>query len=147
MIRKDSGVFPNKELTLCEKFANGLQDQYIRREAKRLLKFKPSDFYEFRDEIIQYSEEETADRNTISNSETVTRDHEQPTATPSTDFSELKRVIEAQQKQIDSLTSLFKNTTMEHRSSQPPVCYYCNQVGHIKRRCPLLLKTGQSENK
>ena len=40
VIRKDSGVFPNKELTLCEKFANGLQDQYIRREAnpyKKLL--------------------------------------------------------------------------------------------------------------
>lgn len=58
VIRKDHKAFPSKHLTLCEIFANGLSDSFLRKEVKRLLRNKPADFHKFRDEIIIFSDEE-----------------------------------------------------------------------------------------
>jgi hypothetical protein len=116
IIRKDRHLFPNKDLTLCEKFVSGLCDSFLRKEAKRLLRKNPTDFYTFRDEIITLSEEkEFAEQkqsavtdkaaNTISDQGSL---NTQPSVVaPCTD--QLLKIIEAQQKQIDSLAGLIRN--------------------------------------
>lgn len=162
VVRKDSSVFPNKHLTLCEKFANGLSDSSLRKEAKKLLRIKPTEFHTFRDEIIVFSEEEETADNTIATSTkpNTTNDQQnlntQTTDSPTTD--QLLKIIEAQQKQIDSLTGLIRDCgtsqqTRENRnySRSPPLCYQCGRVGHIQRNCrstkPRETTTGSSENK
>ena len=69
---------------------------------------------------------------------------------------QLYKIIEAQQKQIDSLTSMIRDReagqqTKESRnySRPPPVCFECGKVGHIKRNCRSKLRetaTKTSEN-
>ena len=162
VVRKDSSVFPNKHLTLCEKFDNGLRDSSLRKEAKKLLRIKPTEFHTFRDEIIVFSEEEETADNTIATStkpNTTNDQHNlntQTTDSPTTD--QLLKIIEAQQKQVDSLTGLIRDCgtsqqTRENRnySRSPPLCYQCGRVGHIQRNCrstkPRETTTGSSENK
>lgn len=115
------------QIPLCGKFANGFSDSFLRKEAKRLLCNKPADFHKFRDGIIIFSEEE----------ETLGKRPVSPSHTNAIN-DELLKIIEAQQKQIDSLTGLIRyrginNGTSETRNSNrlPPVCYECGKVGHI----------------
>lgn len=161
VIRKDRSVFPNKHITLCEKFANGLRDSLLRKEAKKLLRNEPTDFHKFRDEIILFSEEEEMidkDSANSTHSNTISDQHNlntQPSDSPTTE--QLLKIIEAQQKQIDSLTGLIRDRgtsqhTKENRDfyRSPPVCYECGKVGHMQRNCrskPSETTAGSSENK
>ena len=161
VIRKDPKAFPSKHLTLCEKFANGLSDSFLRKEAKRLLRNKHADVHKFRDEIIIFSEEgETLGKRSASPSHTNTINDElnlntQPADSPTTEH--LLKIIEAQQKQIDSLNGLIKDRGTNNRTSEtqnsnrpPPVCYECGKVGHIQRNCrskPIQTSNGSSENR
>ena len=148
VIRKDASVFPNKYIALSEKFANGLRDPFLRKEAKRLLRNNPTEFHRFRDEIILFSEEEeTTDKRTVippvNKPNTI---NDQPSLSSQTSDTssadKLLKIIEAQQKQIDSLTTMVKDCrtvqqTKENSNSSrpPPVCYLCGKIGHVKKYC------------
>lgn len=144
VIKKDNTVFPDKERTLCERFVNGLHDKYMRKEAKRLFrrKFDKIDFYHLRDEMILLSEEEEFESTQVSPCETkktsdrpqsVISDHPslntKSSDAPSTD--DLLKIIQAQQKQIDSLTGYMKDSenkqqTMERHTTQTPIDRFTN---------------------
>lgn len=137
VIKKDNTVFPDKEKTLCERFVNGLHDKYMRKEAKRLFrrKFDKIDFYHLRDEMILLSEEEESTQ--VSPCETKIKTSDRPQSvisdhpnlnTKSSDVpstEDLLKIIEAQQKQIDSLTGYMKDSanklpTTERHTTQTP---------------------------
>lgn len=75
--------------------------------------------------------------NTISDQQNL---NTQPTDSPTTE--QLMKIIEAQQKQIVTLTGLIRDRgtnqhTRENREfyRSPPVCYECGKVGHMQRSC------------
>ena len=57
--KRDSNVFPDKQRTLCDQFANNLLDPLIRKKMKQLVRRNPTmEFFTLRDEAIEFSEEE-----------------------------------------------------------------------------------------
>ncbi|KAK3104110.1 hypothetical protein FSP39_024498 [Pinctada imbricata] len=170
--KKDDSVFPNKERTLCEQFANSLSDPFIRKEMKRLVRSNPGmEFFDLRNEAILLSEEE---ENSVSvrkvdlndkAGETSSMCNESQNLKPKSDdhsgissnVEQLLKVVEAQQKQIDSLTTLMKDQSLNKQYTprwnydqvprwnydQAPrwnndqrKCYKCNRTGHVQRNCP-----------
>lgn len=122
VIRKYHKAFPSKNLTLCKNIATGLNDSFLRKEAKRLLRNKPADFHKFRDDFIIFSEDkETLGKRPASPSHTNTINDElnlntQPADSPTTEH--LLKIIEAQQKQIDSLNGLIRDLGTNNRTSE-----------------------------
>ena len=50
---KNVDIIPNPDLTLCEQFAQNVNDNSLRRELKRLIRQHPEmNFLDFRDEAI-----------------------------------------------------------------------------------------------
>lgn len=64
---KNTDIIPNPDLTLCEQFAQNVNDISLRRELKRLIRQQPDiHFLDFRDEAILFSEDEEKNRSKCS---------------------------------------------------------------------------------
>lgn len=116
--RKDRSLFPNKHSTLCEKFADGLRDSLLRKEATAQWTY-----------ILP----------------------QVPTNSPT--LEQLLKIIEAQQKQIYSLTGWIRDreTSIQRKAGIFIVHLLCaiNAV-HMQRNCrskPSETTVGSSENK
>ncbi|XP_063404607.1 uncharacterized protein LOC134688069 [Mytilus trossulus] len=81
---KDSTWMPNKEKTLCDQFSQNVQDSYLRKHLKQIVRAQSHiPFLDLREEAIMWSEEEEyKDKryNTKMKSETTDTVPEEPTA-------------------------------------------------------------------
>ena len=126
------------------------------------------DFFSLRDEAILLSEEEeSVSRGTVTMHKKKTNEvTEKSTGEQTMDkkidkelnVEQLLKVVDAQQKQIDSLVSLMKQQSVNktgpgaigvYRNRRPIgniECYRCHKIGHVQRDCHVKLDEEQKEN-
>ena len=128
VLKKDSGVVANPELTLCEQFAQNVLDSSLRKELKRLVRQNPHyEFFEFRDEAIAYWEDE--ERHSYG--------------------ACARKIVEAEVEQhIESLTKLLERQSVTPRQpnygfgpkrdgyDRKRTCFNCGSENHLIRNCP-----------
>ncbi|CAG2241730.1 unnamed protein product [Mytilus edulis] len=120
---KDSTWMPNKEKTLCDQFSQNVQDSYLRKHLKQIVRAQSHiPFLDLREEAIMWSEEEEyKDKryNTKTKSETTDTVPEEPTtdvcaskdktdssSEQSDKFNQLLGIVQKQSEQIETLTKI-----------------------------------------
>ena len=136
----------NADRTLKDKFTEGVRDDHLRRELRRLLMDDERlPFWMFRDRAIKYmgSEIEIEDsknsKSTKSKAQVVNQQVTEVTGACNSQFMDM---LKSQQEQISKLTSVIEG--MKTAKTKPGffkkkvdrVCYLCNEPGHIVRNCP-----------
>ena len=145
---KNVDIIPNPDLTLCEQFAQNVNDNSLRRELKRLIRQHPEmNFLDFRDEAILYSEDEEKSKSTRIPEKYIVRETK-PEATHKPDRRELDKLLEVikrQEHNIDNLTKLLEQQSVSQSKQQnrpfsrPQFrrrCYFCKSENHLQRDCP-----------
>ncbi|CAG2240915.1 unnamed protein product [Mytilus edulis] len=120
---KDSTWMPNKEKTLCDQFSQNVQDSYLRKHLKQIVRAQCHiPFLDLREEAIMwFEEEEYKDKryNTKMKSETTDTLPEEPTtdvcaskdktdssSEQSDKFNQLLGIVQKQSEQIETLTKI-----------------------------------------
>ena len=165
VLKKDSGVVANPELTLCEQFAQNVLDSSLRKELKRLVRQNPHyEFFEFRDEAIAYWEDEerysygacarksseAEVKPEVSDNRTVPKETGSETGEKEPDIrlSGYLDVIKKQEQHIESLTKLLERQSVTPRQpnygfgpkrdgyDRKRTCFNCGSENHLIRNCP-----------
>ncbi|XP_071130335.1 uncharacterized protein [Mytilus edulis] len=162
---KDSTWMPNKEKTLCDQFSQNVQDSYLRKHLKQIVRAQSHiPFLDLREEAIMWSEEEEyKDKryNTKTKSETTDTVPEEPTtdvcaskdktdssSEQSDKFNQLLGIVQKQSEQIETLTKIV-NTKQQPTSynsrynrfepqRRTLLCFRCNEPGHKIADCPVV---------
>nr|XP_034337918.1 uncharacterized protein LOC117692829 [Crassostrea gigas] len=147
---KNTDIIPNPDLTLCEQFAQNVNDISLRRELKRLIRQQPDiHFLDFRDEAILFSEDEEKNRSKCSTDRHTTEkqaaESSQKSEKTTHGIDKYLEVIQRQEQNIDNLTKLLERQTVSKSKEQYRVpypqlnrrrCYTCKSENHIQRNCP-----------
>ncbi|XP_078333603.1 uncharacterized protein LOC144625635 [Crassostrea virginica] len=155
---KNADIIPNPDLTLCEQFAQNVNDNSLRRELKRLIRQHPEmNFLDFRDEAILYSEDEEKSNSTRIPEKYTVRETK-PEATHKPDRGELDKLLEVikrQEHNIDNLTKLLEQQSVSQSKQQNKPfsrpqfrrrCYFCNSENHLQRDCPQNFNYTKNQN-
>ena len=152
--KSNSDAMPNSAQVLRDQFAEGVRDHMLRRELKKHVRQTPEvSLLDLRKEAMRWVEEGQPQgvrytRSTSHSHETqaiVTS--EAVNARPS-EYSELKEIVMKQQEQLDMLIktvgaqSGYRGVQRPRQTSRyqwspdgQPICFRCNQSGHIARFC------------
>ncbi|XP_076089041.1 uncharacterized protein LOC143059432 [Mytilus galloprovincialis] len=164
---KDSTWMPNKEKTLCDQFSQNVQDSFLRKHLKQIVRAQSHiPFLDLREEAIMWSEEEEyKDKryNTKIKSETTDTVPEEPKCTAdvcaskdktdssseqSDKFNQLLGIVQKQSEQIETLTKIVNtkqqstNYNSRYNRFEPQrrnlLCFGCNEPGHKIADCPVV---------
>ena len=154
-IKKCNSTVPNPDQVLRDQFAEGVRDHTLRRELKRLVRQTPEvSLLDLRKEAIRWVEEGQPQRERYTRP--APHSHETQAIVTSeavnarqSEYSELKDIVMKQQEQLDMLVKTLgiqggfnRGMQMPRQASPPnwspegqPICFRCNQAGHIVRYC------------
>lgn len=159
VVKKTPEGVSNSDRVLRDQFAEGVNDDMLRRELKRRLALDPSmDFLTLRGAAIKWLEEgrqEVRPRPRAFSFDTYTSMgggsgvQSNAITAPNGEIAELKEAVRRQQTQLDAILSHLNasrpqgnqrgggNSSKSHRYQQDgkPICSRCNRVGHIAKYC------------
>ena len=127
------GGFTDKTIVLKQRLSEGVLDKYLSRELKRLLKEQPQQsFLEFRKAAIEWV--------SVGENQSKSVDSVRLEALGTNDVF---KVLEKQQKQLDTLNSKLDSLASGAQDSPYPLatntskpkCTYCHKAGHTRERC------------
>ena len=149
VIKKDGSLGVTRDRTLKGKLTEGVRDEHLKRELRRLNDDSPSlTFCEFRDRAIRWLGVQEVKGASIS---------EAKAETTSSEISSWKEAYKMQQQQIGELTKLVSQTNstlkeilekgVQPRQRGEPKCFTCHKPGHRWRECPEKQVHHQGKNK
>ena len=152
------GSLRNVDKTLKDKFTEGIRDEHLRRELRRLLiDDERLPFWMFRDRAIKYlgKEAEVSDsKESKSSKSKASVVNEQVTEVTAASNSQLVELLKNQQEQLNQLATALEGmkstrSNFPRRKREERVCYLCDQPGHIVKNCPKnpLKQGGQKDTK
>ncbi len=160
-IQKQSpNAMANESMAIRDQFIEGIRDASLRRDLRKLVRDKPeSTLIEVRDEALMWSLEDPKPRvpKVISNRSVVSETVEAQCAavapeTKTVSLEEVLKIVAEQGRAIGELTQAVEKLTTQCIKSEPvtqsnpkvqprftddgqPICFRCNGVGHIAKRC------------
>ena len=162
--KSNSAAMPNSDQVLRDQFAEGVRDTMLRRELKRFVRQTPEvSLLDLRKEAIRWVEE--GHPQGVRYTRPTPHSHEtQATVTcdavnaTQTEYSELKEMVMRQQEQLDRLIKTVgaqggysrgmqrprQATRYKWSPEGQPICFRCNQTGHIARFCGQNSQNSQS---
>ena len=162
--KSNSDAVPNSDQVLRDQFAEGVRDHMLRRELKRLVRQTPEvSLLDLRKEAIRWVEEGQPQgvrhtRPTSHSYETQAIVTCEAVGAKQSEYSELKEIVMKQQEQLDMLIKTLGTQGGYNRGMQrprqasrykwspegQPICFRCNQAGHIARFCEKNTQSSQA---
>ena len=138
---------PDAQNLLRDQFVEHVIDPNLRRELKKLVRENPTHtLIDVRAEAIRWeqegrSEEPRSRSFSVPSFSSVHFTNRAPTITASSEFKELRQMLEKQQEQLNQLTQglLALQTTSRsvnrNTRASPVICLRCQKPGHFAREC------------
>lgn len=158
--KQSANAVANASMAIRDQFIEGIRDTSLRRDLRKLVRDKPeSTLIEVRDEALTWSLEDPKPHvpKVISNRSVVSETVEAQCAavapeTKTVSLEEVLKIVAEQGKAIGELTQAVEKLTTQCFKSEPvtqsnpkvqprftddgqPICFRCNGVGHIAKRC------------
>lgn len=158
--KQSANAVANASMAIRDQFIEGIRDTSLRRDLRKLVRDKPeSTLIEVRDEALTWSLEDPKPRvpKVISNRSVVSETVEAQCAavapeTKTVSLEEVLKIVAEQGKARGELTQAVEKLTTQCFKSEPvtqsnpkvqprftddgqPICFRCNGVGHIAKRC------------
>lgn len=154
LVQHTPGGMTNAVVLLRDQFVEHVLDSGLRRELKRFVRLDPdSTLLDVRKEAIRWVGEgfhsERRERSHSLPASSVLQyrvqgqiDSSSPSEVNVSELTELKRMMRAQQEQLNELTQSLRQLQSQSvgnrpRQPGPIICRRCNQPGHIARNCLL----------
>jgi hypothetical protein len=153
-------VYPNaledKDQSLRDAFTENLRDPMLRRDLKRMVREHPDrTFNQLREEARRTIEE--LDRPRQVSSREVMAEAECSYVNANPVGKAIEDLATGQKALVDMLARLTEKLSQPPQASQPPYpsrlprgpkrCFHCNELGHIKPKCPQLKQQEQPKAK
>lgn len=172
ILKQSPNAMVNVSVAIRDQFIEGIRDASLRRELRKLVRDKPeSTLIEVRDEALMWSLEDPKPRvaKVVSSHNIVSETAEAQCAavgapeTKAVNLEEVLKIVTEQGKAIGELTKAVEKLTAQCIKSEPitqnrpkaqprftedgqPVCFRCNGVGHIAKRCVRKYRQTVAEN-